>query len=39
VITVPFLFILLAIVAILVFEYAAVRWGVDSRDGFRISPR
>ena len=27
---------LLAIVALLaIFEYAAARWGVDSRDGFR----
>jgi len=39
VIVMSFLPLLIAIVAILLFEYAALRWGRDTRDGFRGSIR
>jgi len=36
VIGMPILFIaILAVAAVVVFEYVALRWGVDSRDDFR----
>jgi hypothetical protein len=31
--------LLLIILLVLVFEYAAARWGYDSRDDFRLSKR
>jgi hypothetical protein len=31
--------VLFIVAAIIAFEYAAARWGYDSRDGFRIRHR
>lgn len=31
--------LVLIILLVLVFEYAAARWGYDSRDGFRFGKR
>jgi len=35
VILMPFLPLLVVVAAILIFEYAALRWGRDTRDGSR----